>query len=116
MTCTRDPVKGFIWAYTSKSVFKFRMQREARDVWPVFLSRNEFDLARRYCAESGGDLDVVIMREAEHLYENKKYAESARLYADSRIKLPEVMDGIRGMLPPPPFRVRGIVPHPPSEL
>jgi len=91
----RDPIKSNIWAYTARSVYKLRMTREARDVWGVFLGRNEFELARRYCMESGGDVNVVVLREAQHLYDNKKYIESARLYGDSQMTLSEV-GGFRG--------------------
>jgi hypothetical protein len=48
----KDPIRGTIWVYTSKAVFKYKVSREARDVWQMYLDSYEFDLAKTYCEVS----------------------------------------------------------------
>jgi len=86
----RDPANGIIWAYNARSVYRFRVVREAREVWPMYLEKNEFELARKYCQESQGDMNRILVKEAEHLFDNKKYTESARIYADTLCSFEEV--------------------------
>jgi len=86
----RDPVKETIWAFTSKAVFKYRVVREARNVWQIYLDQNEFSLARRYCQDNRANLDRVLTKEAEQLFASRKYLDSARVYAETQTSFEEV--------------------------
>ena len=48
----KDPIRGSLWAYTSQSVYKYKVTREARDVWQMYLDKEEFEMAKEYCRVS----------------------------------------------------------------
>ncbi|XP_023658140.2 vacuolar protein sorting-associated protein 18 homolog [Paramormyrops kingsleyae] len=77
----KDPVYGLVWIYTEKAVFRYHIQREARDVWQMYMSMEKFDLAKEYCRDRPECLDIVLAKEAEHCFQNKRYVESAKCYA-----------------------------------
>ncbi|XP_036096482.1 vacuolar protein sorting-associated protein 18 homolog [Molossus molossus] len=77
----KDSSTGHLWAYTERAVFRYHVQREARDVWRTYLDMNRFDLAKEYCRERPDCLDTVLAREAEFCFNQRRYLESARCYA-----------------------------------
>ncbi|XP_072541366.1 vacuolar protein sorting-associated protein 18 homolog [Salminus brasiliensis] len=77
----KDPVGGLVWIYTEKAVFRYHIQKESRDVWQMYMSMNKFDLAKEYCKDRPECTDMVLAREAEHCFQNKRYLESAKCYA-----------------------------------
>ncbi|KAJ8007352.1 hypothetical protein DPEC_G00116630 [Dallia pectoralis] len=77
----KDPAGGLIWIYTEKAVFRYHIQREARDVWQMYMSMNKFDLAKEYCRDRPECMDTVLAKEAEYCFQNKRYMESAKCYA-----------------------------------
>ncbi|KAL2081839.1 hypothetical protein ACEWY4_021657 [Coilia grayii] len=77
----KDPAGGLVWIYTEKAVFRYHIQREARDVWQMYMNMNKFDLAKEYCRDRPECTDMVLAREAEHCFQNKRYLESAKCYA-----------------------------------
>uniref|UniRef100_A0A6Q2X5J0 Vacuolar protein sorting-associated protein 18 homolog n=1 Tax=Esox lucius TaxID=8010 RepID=A0A6Q2X5J0_ESOLU len=60
---------------------RYHIQREARDVWQMYMSMNKFDLAKEYCRDRPECMDTVLAKEAEHCFQNKRYMESAKCYA-----------------------------------
>ena len=86
----RDPVKQTIWAFTPKAVFKYRVVREARNVWQIHLDQNQFKLARQYCQDNRANLDKVLTKEAEHLFASREYSQSAEVYAKTQTSFEEV--------------------------
>nr|XP_029507734.1 vacuolar protein sorting-associated protein 18 homolog [Oncorhynchus nerka] len=77
----KDLAGGLVWIYTEKAVFRYHIQREARDVWQMYMSMNKFDLAKEYCRDRPECMDMVLAKEAEHCFQNKRYLESAKCYA-----------------------------------
>ncbi|XP_076873703.1 vacuolar protein sorting-associated protein 18 homolog [Brachyhypopomus gauderio] len=77
----KDPVGGLVWIYTEKAVFRYHIQRESRDVWQMYMNMNKFDLAKEYCRDRPECIDMVLAKEAEHCFQNKRYLESAKCYA-----------------------------------
>ncbi|XP_071119989.1 vacuolar protein sorting-associated protein 18 homolog [Mytilus edulis] len=86
----KDPLKMSIWTYTSQNVFKYKVTREARDVWQMYLDTEEFENAREYCSDNPAQVDRVLTKQAEHLFSKKRYEESAVLYAQTRNSFEEV--------------------------
>ena len=86
----RDPVKETIWAFTPKAVFKYRIVRESRNVWQIYLDQNQFGLAKQHCQDNRANLDKVLTKEAEHLFASKKYLQSAKVYAETQTSFEEV--------------------------
>ncbi|XP_039596994.1 vacuolar protein sorting-associated protein 18 homolog [Polypterus senegalus] len=77
----KDFAVGLIWIYTEKAVFRYHIQRESRDVWQMYMSMGKFDLAKEYCKDRPECRDIVLAKEAENCFQNKKYIESAKCYA-----------------------------------
>lgn len=77
----KDPVGGLVWIYTERAVFRYHIQREARDVWQMYMSMTKFDLAKEYCRDRPECMDMVLAKEAEHCFQNKRYIDSAKCYA-----------------------------------
>lgn len=77
----KDPTFGQIWIHTEKVVFRYNVQRESRDVWKMYMNINKFDLAKEYCRDRPECLDVVLAREAEYCFQNRRYLDSAKCYA-----------------------------------
>uniref|UniRef100_A0A672JBG5 Vacuolar protein sorting-associated protein 18 homolog n=1 Tax=Salarias fasciatus TaxID=181472 RepID=A0A672JBG5_SALFA len=71
----KDPAGGLVWIYTEKAVFRYHIQRESRDVWQMYMSMNKFDLAKEYCRDRPECMDMVLAKEAEHCFQNKRYLE-----------------------------------------
>ncbi|KAK7491492.1 hypothetical protein BaRGS_00017321 [Batillaria attramentaria] len=86
----KDPIRGSIWTYTSQAVFMYKVSRETRDVWQMYLERGEFELAKRYCQDSRFNLEKVLIKQAEHLFETGKYEESATMYARTQNSFEQV--------------------------
>jgi len=86
----RDPVKETIWAFTPKAVFKYRVVRETRNVWQIYLDQNQFSLAKQYCQDNRANLNKVLTKEAEGLFASKNYMHSAKIYAETQTSFEEV--------------------------
>ena len=86
----RDPVKQTIWAFTAKAVFKYRVVKESRNVWQIYLDQKQFSLAKQYCQDNRANLDRVLTKEAEHLFASRKYLDSAKVYAETQTSFEEI--------------------------
>nr|XP_022303010.1 vacuolar protein sorting-associated protein 18 homolog [Crassostrea virginica] len=84
-----DPVKGTIWAFTGQSIFKYKVTRNP-DVWQMYLDKNEFELAKDYCRDNAAQLDRVLTKQAEYLFEKGQYQESAMMYAQTQNSFEEI--------------------------
>lgn len=85
----KDLLRGTIWSYTSQAIFVYKVSRETRDVWQIYLSKGKFDLAKKYC-QSSHNLEQVLIKEAEHYFSKQQYKESAALYAQTQNPFEEV--------------------------
>ncbi|KAK3096988.1 hypothetical protein FSP39_005437 [Pinctada imbricata] len=86
----KDPIRGSIWAFTSQNVFKYKVTREDRDVWQMYLDRDEFELAKDYCKGNAAQLDRVLTKQAEFLFDHRNYKESAEMYAQTQNSFEEI--------------------------
>ena len=43
-----DPVRKTCWMYTESSIYELVVKDEDRDVWKIYLSRQNWDLAKRH--------------------------------------------------------------------
>jgi transcription initiation factor IIE alpha subunit len=62
---TQDPIKGIIWAFTEKAVFRYKVCREERNVWQVRVVCNETNLRKtvRKNSHEGGDRKMTNVSE-----------------------------------------------------
>ncbi|XP_071479921.1 vacuolar protein sorting-associated protein 18 homolog [Diadema antillarum] len=86
----RDRMKGTIWTYTDQSVFMYKVVKEARDVWRIYLDKGDFDRAKEFVQDNPAHLDQVMSRQAEHFFDNRKYEKSAIYYAMTEKSFEEI--------------------------
>uniref|UniRef100_A0A6A7G726 Vacuolar protein sorting-associated protein 18 homolog n=2 Tax=Hirondellea gigas TaxID=1518452 RepID=A0A6A7G726_9CRUS len=87
---SQDSIKGTIWLYASKGIFKCKMDREDRNVWKTYLDQHKFEQSRKYCYGDQMKLLQVRMKEAELLFEKGDYVESAKLFAYTLVPFEQV--------------------------
>ncbi|XP_034942311.1 vacuolar protein sorting-associated protein 18 homolog isoform X2 [Chelonus insularis] len=80
---TKDPITGSIWAYSESALFKYKVTKEERNVWQVYMEKGEFGLAKEYCKDNPAYIDQVLIKEAEMLFKYKEFEKSAMIYADT---------------------------------
>ncbi|KAK9295713.1 hypothetical protein QLX08_010050 [Tetragonisca angustula] len=90
LNITKDYVTRSIWAYSERAVFKYKVNKEDRNVWQIYIDKGEFELAKQYCKDNPAHIDQVLVRQAEMLFKNKEYEESALIYADTHSSFEEI--------------------------
>lgn len=75
-----DPVHATFWCYTDRALHEVVVQDEDRHVWRAKLDKSEFDTALAY-AKTPAQIDLVRSRQADHLFDQAKYMQAARVYA-----------------------------------
>ncbi|KAK2189905.1 hypothetical protein NP493_94g03000 [Ridgeia piscesae] len=86
----KDPVKGTVWAFSKSSVYKYKIIREARDVWQMYLDQEQFELAKKYCKDNPAHTDKVLTKQAEFFFKEGRYEKSAETYALTQHSFEEV--------------------------
>ncbi|XP_020710242.2 vacuolar protein sorting-associated protein 18 homolog isoform X2 [Athalia rosae] len=87
---SKDPVTGSIWAFSERAVFKYKVTKEDRNVWQIYVDKGEFVLAKKYCKDNLAHVDHVLVKQAEMLFKNKEYEQSAIIYADTHSSFEEI--------------------------
>ncbi|XP_019880940.1 vacuolar protein sorting-associated protein 18 homolog isoform X2 [Aethina tumida] len=86
----KDVKTGEIWAVTENAVFRFKITREERNVWRIFCKNQQFELAKKYSRSSEASYNLVLVKEADMLFENKQYELSAQRYAETQSSFEEI--------------------------
>lgn len=81
---TKDHSTETIFAYSSKSIFRYKVTNERRNVWRMYLERNEFDLAKKYSRDNPAHMDIVLVKQAEMFFTQRDYFKSAQTYSETR--------------------------------
>ncbi|KAH9412790.1 Vacuolar protein sorting-associated protein 18 like protein [Dermatophagoides pteronyssinus] len=80
----KDPQRNTIWLYTKNSVYRYRIDREDRNIWEIYLQRKDFDLAKRYARNDLIKMDRIVCEEALYNFANKNYKKSAQLFTETQ--------------------------------
>ncbi|KAF5384929.1 hypothetical protein D9615_001406 [Tricholomella constricta] len=75
-----DPVRRTYWVYTDQSLFELVVGNEDRDVWKIYLEKQQFDVALRY-AKSAGQRDHVLSAQADAYFNEGRFFQAAQCYA-----------------------------------
>ncbi|XP_042895877.1 vacuolar protein sorting-associated protein 18 homolog [Parasteatoda tepidariorum] len=86
----KDPEKGTIWAFSEMGIYRYRIFREERYVWEVYLDKDEYELARKYCKNDPIKIDKVLSKQADDLFKKKCFEESAVIYAQTHTSFEEI--------------------------
>lgn len=90
MSIVKDPKNGNVYTFTNKTIFRYRIVDEQRNVWQMYLDKGEFDLAKKYSSNNPAHYDIVLSRIGDDLYEKKLYMESAKIYSKTKKTFEEV--------------------------
>ncbi|XP_046660133.1 vacuolar protein sorting-associated protein 18 homolog isoform X2 [Homalodisca vitripennis] len=90
VSITKDPVKGTVWVIAERAVFRYKVTREERNVWQIYMEKGQFELAKDYCANNEAHLDQVLCRQADTYFNNQEYELSAIHYAETHSSFEEI--------------------------
>lgn len=79
-----DSRSNTIFVHSSKSIFRYRVTNEARNVWRMYLDKNDFDMARIHSRDNPAHLDVVLVKQAELCFSNREYMRSAEIFSETQ--------------------------------
>jgi len=85
-----DQVMNIYWVFSEYAVYKYQVDNEARHIWKIYLEQEEFELAKHYCAEQPEAVDMILTKEAHHLYKEGRWVESAARFAQTESSFEEV--------------------------
>ncbi|KAF5295166.1 hypothetical protein FQR65_LT10554 [Abscondita terminalis] len=85
-----DNATGTIWAVAENAVFRFKITKEERNVWQIYCESKNFELAKKYSINNPVHYNYVLIKEADMLFEEGKYLESAKGYAMAQSGFEEV--------------------------
>jgi len=85
-----DQVKNIYWAFTEYAVYKYQVVNETRHVWRVYLEQGQYNLAMRHCGDQQAAMDLILTKQAEQLFSEGKWVESAMHYAKTKCSFEEV--------------------------
>lgn len=86
----KDRISGDIWAITENSLFRFKVTKEERNVWQIYCENQQFDLAKKYSRGNELFYNQVLIKEADMLFNQGKYIQSAERYAETQSSFEEV--------------------------
>lgn len=81
---SKDQVKGVIWVYTSRAVYRYKVVKEDRNIWEIYLAKKDFNMARNFAKDDLIKLDQTICEEALHLFSKGDFRKSAYLFATTK--------------------------------
>lgn len=83
LNIVKDTRSDAIYAYSSRCIFRYKITNEQRNVWRMYADKNEFEMAKNYCQDNVANLDMVLVKQAEMLFRQKDYKQSAEIYSET---------------------------------
>ncbi|KAJ8083844.1 tethering complex subunit [Marasmius tenuissimus] len=87
---TADPVRKTYWVYTDQSIFELLVANEDRDVWKIYLSMKQFDVALQY-SKTASQRNKVLSAQANSLFSEARYFQAAQAYSQCSVSFEEVV-------------------------
>ncbi|KAL0579371.1 tethering complex subunit [Marasmius crinis-equi] len=87
---TADPVRKTYWVYTDQSIFELLVGNEDRDVWKIYLSKKQFDVALRY-SKTATQRNRVLSSQANSLFSDGRYFQAAQAFSQCSVSFEEVV-------------------------
>eukprot|EP00298_Acanthocystis_sp_HF-20_P015685 c21227_g1_i1.p1 GENE.c21227_g1_i1~~c21227_g1_i1.p1 ORF type:complete len:976 (+),score=413.50 c21227_g1_i1:1749-4676(+) len=85
----RDPCTNKTYLYTRECMFEILVDREDRNMWRVYLQKNDFDTAVKFC-KTPEQKDRVLCAKAEYYFKQNKLDRAAEFYAATSKPFEEV--------------------------
>lgn len=86
----KDMLSDTIYAFTGKSIFRYKVSNERRNVWHMYLEKNEFELAKKFSRDNPAHMDIVLVKQAELYFSQKDYLKSAQMYSETQRSFEEI--------------------------
>ncbi len=90
ISIVKDAKSGNVFTFDSKSIYRYRINNEQRNVWKMYLQKGEFELAKKYSRDNPANYDMVLSKIGDDLFERKQFLESAQIYAQTKKTFEEV--------------------------
>ncbi|CAG9857094.1 unnamed protein product [Phyllotreta striolata] len=90
VSLAKDARTGDMWAITERSVFRFKVTNEERNIWRIFCDNGDFELAKKYSRNNLAYYNHVLIKEADKLFADGRYEASARRYAETECSFEEI--------------------------
>uniref|UniRef100_A0A0W0FGN9 Uncharacterized protein n=1 Tax=Moniliophthora roreri TaxID=221103 RepID=A0A0W0FGN9_MONRR len=87
---TADPLRKTYWVYTDQSIFELLVGNEDRDVWKIYLSQKQFEVALRY-SKTASQRNHVLSAQAQNLFDEGKYFPAAQAFSQTSVSFEEVV-------------------------
>lgn len=84
-----DELKRTYWIYTSDAIYELVIKDEERDVWKLYLQKNQYAVALQYCKDPSQKTQVYTAQAKED-FEQHRYMQSAKYFAKSTVPFEEV--------------------------
>ena len=68
----KDPIKGTVWVFTQLAVYRYKIVGEDRNIWKIYLAKQDFEAAKRLAKSDPIKTDHVICAEADYYFSHKK--------------------------------------------
>ncbi|GAA5992074.1 hypothetical protein JCM10908_000728 [Rhodotorula pacifica] len=85
-----DVLRKTCWMHTETSIFELVIRDEDRDVWKVYLTRQNWELAKK-SAKTQRQRDTVLAAEADAYFAAGRFIQAAQAYAQSSKGFEEVV-------------------------
>ena len=73
-----------VWIWSDKAVYQLGVTREERDVWRLFLGKQDFDSATLFCKNDPSRRELIAEAQADSLFASGKVVKAAAVYARTR--------------------------------
>ncbi|KAL7027445.1 hypothetical protein ACKWTF_005444 [Chironomus riparius] len=90
MAIIKDVKNGNVYTFSNKTIFKYKIHNEKRNVWRIYLDKKEFELAEKYSRDNPAHYDIVLSRIGDDFYERKLYIDASRVYSQTKKSFEEV--------------------------
>ncbi|VVC29853.1 Clathrin, heavy chain/VPS, 7-fold repeat,Pep3/Vps18/deep orange,Zinc finger, RING/FYVE/PHD- [Cinara cedri] len=91
LNITKDLITGTVWLYAERAVFRYKITKEDRNVWKVYLDKGMFEEAKEICIDNPYRMNQVLVRQADNFFNTKQYEKSALIYADLNVSFEEIV-------------------------
>jgi hypothetical protein len=68
----KDSVKGTVWVFAELAVYRYKILNEDRNIWQIYLMKQDFELAKKFAKNDPIKVDKVICEEAQYYFSHKK--------------------------------------------
>lgn len=86
---SHDPRTNITFAYNSRNIFEIHIKDEDKNVWEMYLQKNQFELAIKYC-KTDSQKDQVWSVQGDYYFSQKQYELAAQFYGETSKPFEEI--------------------------